>query len=355
MLNLADSISEPNTEPEERNPQDPPGLDAVAPAVALAFVGSVVPDEAQYRDAAFNAAGQMFQRELLLGLKNAGLPASLVISAIPVPSRRHRKDGYPQAQRWFVRGERTKLFFETPIHLVPFINITPLKQLLVGLVTALELLRWGFQNRATEHRLVYAYNLSVPPGIFVYVAARMIGAKTLVSLCDIDVPGETVPKGLYWKFDHWMQRKLSAHFDGHTVVAQAIADDFLPGKDCLRLEGGISPEILATARRELALRAPRAQLEPFIIVAAGQLSETNGFPVLLQAFELLSGNNFRLRIAGSGPLEQQVRDAAAKDHRIEYLGRLSFDQVLETYASADVLINLRVTRSRNTKYFFHPK
>ena len=44
--------------------------------VALAYIGSIVPDEPRFHNAAFNPSGQMYQRELLLGLKGAGMPAS---------------------------------------------------------------------------------------------------------------------------------------------------------------------------------------------------------------------------------------------------------------------------------------
>jgi glycosyltransferase involved in cell wall biosynthesis len=92
-----------------------------------------------------------------------------------------------------------------------------------------------------------------------------------------------------------------------------------------------------------------------VIAAAGYLNETNGLPVLLEAFSLLRGERFRLRIAGRGPLEERVRAAAARDQRIEFLGLLSFEGVLKVYSSSSVLINMRITKSRNTKYFFPSK
>ena len=322
--------------------------------IAYAFVGSVLPENDRFRSAAFSAAGQMFQRELLLGLRQAGLPVSLVISAEPVPSRRHTKYAH-EASLW-VRGGSGELSDGTPVRLISFLNVTPLKQLMIGATTFVGLLRWGWRNRKMRHRVVHAYNLSVPPGIFVLLAARMIGAKAVVSVCDIEVPGETVPNGLYWRADRKIQDWLIPQFDGHTVASQAIADDFLKGRDCMRLEGGVSTELFARGRGSVAC-AERSDSDrrSFEMVAAGQLTETNGIPILLRAFSLLEGKSFRLRIAGSGPLEDDVRRAAAADPRIQFLGRLPFDQVLELYESADLLINLRMTQSRNTRYFFPSK
>jgi glycosyltransferase involved in cell wall biosynthesis len=324
-------------------------------SIALVFVGSVVPDDPRWNGPSFNAAAQMFQRELLLGLEREGLPASLVVASRPVPSRRHTKLLGVDALPLFVRGHNATIADKLPLRLVPFINVTPLKQLSIGLASAFELLRWGWRHRAARHRVVHIYNLSVPPGAFIFLAARLIRAKAVVSLCDIEVPGETVPDGAYWKWDQRLQRRLIPRFDGHTVASQAIADDFLRGRGSLRLEGGVSAELLEQTANLVPTAGARRDSREFVIVAAGQLSELNGIPLLLEAFSRLGDDRFRLRIAGAGALEPEVRAAAARDPRIEFLGRLPFDRLLETYASADVLLNLRITRSLNTKYFFPSK
>jgi glycosyltransferase involved in cell wall biosynthesis len=316
--------------------------------IAFAFVGAVVPDEPKFHTAAFARAGQMYQEELLLGLKRAGLRASAIISVMPFPSRRHRK-----GSRVWVGGGRVDFAEGLSITLLPFINITPLKQISVGMATLFELLRWGWRNRRARFRIVHCYNLSVPPGLFILLSARLIRAKAVVSLCDIDVPGETVPAGLYWKLDYWLQRRLIPRFDGHTVASDAIARDFLPGRPYVRLEGAIRKELFEGMTT--SHRAQREAGTPFVITAVGRLDKTNGFPEILKAFALLPGDRYRLRIAGAGPLEEQVREAAMKNPRIEFRGLLSFSDVLELYTSSDVLINMRMTKSRNTKYFFPSK
>ena len=100
---------------------------------------------------------------------------------------------------------------------------------------------------------------------------------------------------------------------------------------------------------------PSGEAVPFAVVSAGSLDEANGFLVLLEAFARLPGDGYRLRIAGRGPLESQVRAAAAKDPRIEYLGFLSFEEVQSLYRSADVLVNMRLTQAIDTRYFFPSK
>ena len=151
---------------------------------------------------------QIFQRELLVGLKQAGMPASAIISVPPVPSRRHAK-----TEPLWVGRQKADLAEGLPITFLPFINVTPWKHIMVGMGAIFELLRWGWRNRAAKHRVVYCCNLSTPPGLFILLGAWIARARTVVSLCDISIPGETTPLDLYWKFDYWMHKRLIPYFD----------------------------------------------------------------------------------------------------------------------------------------------
>jgi glycosyltransferase involved in cell wall biosynthesis len=136
-------------------------------------------------------------------------------------------------------------------------------------------------------------------------------------------------------------------FDGLVVVSDAIIRDFGLRAPHIRVEGGITESSFPASQH--------IDSTSFVIVSAGSLDEANGFRVLLAAFRDLRGDHYRLRIAGAGPLEAEVRRAAAQDSRIEYCGYLAFTDVLQLYGSADVLVNLRLTKSINTKYFFPSK
>ncbi len=78
------------------------------------------------------------------------------------------------------------------------------------------------------------------------------------------------------------------------------------------------PNFLTDA--ELSAPAPAGPREPAFLYA-GRLDATKGIRQLLEAFARVSAPAV-LRIAGSGELEDEVRAAAARDPRIEYLGRI---------------------------------
>jgi glycosyltransferase involved in cell wall biosynthesis len=314
--------------------------------VALVFVGAIVPEKLAFHTAAFSRSGQIYQREMLEGLRRAGLRASEIVSIIPIPS-------YPRADRLWIGACQEEIIEDTEVRLLPFLNVSPLKQIMIGFFTVIELIRWGWRNRGAQNRVVFTYNLTVPPGLFTFIGAKLIRAKAVVALCDIDVPGQTVPFSFPWRLNYWMQRKLIPLFDGHVVVADAIADDFLANRQYVRVEGGIAEQPVSSTRDPI--KPERPPNHTFRIGFAGRIDETNGIPSLLEAFSLLEGDQYRLRIAGGGPLERDVREAAAKDSRIEYLGFISFSEVLQLYENSEVLINMRITEGMDTKYFFPGK
>jgi len=86
----------------------------------------------------------------------------------------------------------------------------------------------------------------------------------------------------------------------------------------------------------LAANASAADYGPRLLYA-GRLDETKGIRPMLAAFALVRVPA-SLRIAGSGELEHEVRSAAARDSRIEYLGRLPRAQLYEEFERARAVV-----------------
>lgn len=314
--------------------------------VKLFYVGSVLPDLPEFHTPAFSRAGTMFQVNLLLGLKHAGLSPSSIVSFRQIRS-------FPWSRQLWVGSGQTILPENMPVVLLPFLNITPVKQLTLGVITLFRILQWGWRQRAATKKIVYMFNLTVPPGIFILAGARLIGAKAVVSLNDINIPGQTVSGSFFNKLDYFLHRKIIPLFDGHISVSDRIMADFASGRPFVRLEGGVTAEMFPQPGDEYKKQSDTTST--FTIVSVGRLDETNGFKVLLEFFSLLQGDEYRLCIAGGGPLAAEVQQAAEQDSRIRYYGFVSLAEVLALYRSADVLINMRLTKTLDTKYFFPSK
>lgn len=69
----------------------------------------------------------------------------------------------------------------------------------------------------------------------------------------------------------------------------------------------------------------------------GRLTESKGIEILLKAWKLLA-DPIELKIAGDGELAPMVREAAAGDHRIHFVGRLPLDQISDLMGRATALI-----------------
>lgn len=73
------------------------------------------------------------------------------------------------------------------------------------------------------------------------------------------------------------------------------------------------------------------------VVFVGRLSEEKGIHTLLRAWDSIE-EPLSLKIVGDGPLAEYVQSAAAKDSRIEWLGRRPFEDTLSIIGHAACLV-----------------
>lgn len=88
---------------------------------------------------------------------------------------------------------------------------------------------------------------------------------------------------------------------------------------------------------------PRPVSPPYLIGTIGRMVEKKGFDILLQAAALLQGDgvDFRLTIAGSGPLEHDLRattELLGLTSRVEFPGTMANEQVPTWLRSLDLFV-----------------
>ena len=91
------------------------------------------------------------------------------------------------------------------------------------------------------------------------------------------------------------------------------------------------------------------------IFYSGSLNKRYGIIHLLDAFSLINDEDYRLILCGMGDAEQEIIERAQKDLRIQFLGKLSHDEVLKYQCRATVLVNPRQNTEEYTKYSFPSK
>src|SRR5437899_2673257 len=114
--------------------------------IALAFVGTVVPDEPRFHSPVFNRAGNNFQHQLVRGLAAQGVSDIEILSARPIRA-------YPRSSTLWVSAQHERLE-GIPVQLLSFPNVTPLKQVVVGVGVLIGLVAWGWRKRKSRKRVV---------------------------------------------------------------------------------------------------------------------------------------------------------------------------------------------------------
>jgi glycosyltransferase involved in cell wall biosynthesis len=304
-----------------------------------------VPDTPEFRNHALHNNGNTFMQNVLLGLRSDPCAEVTAFSAVPVPS-------FPRGHRIMVWPQMLELSPGVMAIGVPFINITPIKQLSIGLSMLCHLVRWGWRERHKKHRVVFSFNISVPPLLFILAGAYLVRAKTMVYICDLNAPGGITPRTLLHRIDR-LENWLLRFVDGGIVIADQMGAENLPGRPYIRVDGGASRFLIEETGRLLADR--RLDEAHFTIVATGSLSAHNGVREILTAFSQLEGLRYRLVFAGRGELESEISAAAAQDPRIDFKGFLKTPDLLALHATADLLVSMRVTQSINTSYGFPSK
>ncbi|HIF00867.1 MAG TPA: glycosyltransferase family 1 protein [Planctomycetes bacterium] len=103
------------------------------------------------------------------------------------------------------------------------------------------------------------------------------------------------------------------------------------------IEGGFPAERICLKPNLVQPDPGVGQHDGHYAVFAGRLSPEKGVETLLQTWEHLEAE-IPLKILGDGPMAEQVQQAAERDARIEWLGRVDIDEVAHVIGHANVLV-----------------
>lgn len=314
--------------------------------ISIAFLGTLVPDTEEFQNIALTPAGNMVQDGMVSGLNNQGVKLT-VFSQRPIAS-------YPQDKKIFCGKKTIKYRNSITLIVIPFINILLLKTITGLIYDFFALIKWAVKNRNNE-RCIIVYNPYTPPLPFVYWMGKLTGSKSVAILYDLGMPPKQLQlsnlKKLIYRIVEFFAKRYIHLLDGRIVINENIARDYAPGKDFLLVDGGISSNI--TDRLfELVEKKNR---EKTIFVCAGSLWGANGTKLIIETLQKNKNPKIEMWFAGNGPDVDFIKDAAEKDNRIKYKGKLNLDQLFELYKEADVLMNIRVTSDGEGDYLFPSK
>lgn len=313
--------------------------------VAVAYISHATPAESRFDRVGVHRGGAAFARGVLVGVAGAESLEVEAISAEPMAS-------FPRCKQLWVTGRGYQVSPSVRTRGLPFMNLTPLKQVMIAIGTAVRLIVWRARSWRARSHIVLLFNLTVPPIAVVWAVSRLLGVRVAAYVVDVSVPGQTVPNTTLHRLDAWLQRRYLPRLDALVGITDQIAT-LAPCVPFIRIDGGLDHAWLHQPPSAGGCTG-RGQHE-FLLVVAGKLCEYNGIPEICETMNLIEDMNLRLIVAGQGPLEDFVRAAARRDSRIRYDGYLDRMAVARLYARADALISMRIVSRLDTRYAFPSK
>lgn len=306
--------------------------------IKIVFLGSLVPDQLEYVNPAFSRAGNDAQWGFLEALAHTDVEIDNIISFIPSPTSSLRYWRY-------ISKEYIK---ETKLSLIGYINFPIIKYISLLLSILNELIIVSIKKR--PHSII-SYNFSVFSAIPILIVCKMFSIVPIFILYDIDIPGQTVKNSLYQRLNYNFFKLMGKNIKNAIVINKNIIDDYSIGENTLVIEGGILSKKI---RNSMGVREFNAN-DQLVILYAGALESYNGVMELISSFKNSQIPNSILYIAGSGILEEKVREEAEKCESIEYLGYISGEDLDKMYDLADILVSFRMSDSLNCRYVFPSK
>ena len=290
-------------------------------------------------------AANVLQWNLIHGLIENGISQMTVVSLLPIDSwPKHYRDPFISYDKECYDEGFT---FET----AGFCNITYLKQILYRTSCNSAVKRWAKKKSDLPKVLIcYSENNVLMRAV---AEAKKIdpSIRCIQVIADITEFAANADQ-------NWLRNK---------VVMLAI-------KTNQKLRGTMDGFVLLTEqmKAKLGIQRPHIVMEGIVpqrapmertaeddtiktVLYTGSMNRKYGILTLLDAFLTIKDPNYRLVLCGLGNAELDIAAAVQKDSRIEYLGKVSHEKVLELQSLATVVINPRQNNEEFTKYSFPSK
>lgn len=166
---------------------------------------------------------------------------------------------------------------------------------------------------------------------------------------------------LYWHLDITKQKTLGKLFHRQTIRLLERADTivvtspvYIDGspylskyrQKCIGIPNCINPDRLQVTEpiKRKAEEIRNENQGKILCFAIGRHISYKGFTYLIQASKYLD-DRFRIVIAGSGPLTEQLKQEAQNDSKITFPGRISDEDLIAYYKAMDIFCFPSITKN----------
>jgi len=194
-----------------------------------------------------------------------------------------------------------------------------------------------FYLKANQYDIVHAHNYHAFPALFAALAKG--NNRKFVFTPHYHRNSNTLFRNLLHKPYKFLGKILFSLADYVICVSEyekrLIESDFKVADKTVKIPNGIKLKEFENLKRQQKGNGEK------ILLYVGRLEEYKGVQYIIQSLPELQ--DFRLRVVGKGPYEEDLRIMAKNlgvDERVEWLKNLSREELLECYASADVFLML---------------
>ena len=295
----------------------------------IVFLGYVVPLEEANHYSGASIAGNKMQWNVIKNLSQIEGIQITCITVTPLAVFPHDKNLY---QKYIVED----LFPNVKSYRISFCNMPVIKQF------------WQIINmfrtskkviKETGADTVMCFNLFPQIGVPMrWLKKHFPKLDTVCLLADLPIDDKVDRKG----FSRWLRKRFDKSTfksmqicERYIILNKHVIDRYLPGKQFMVVDGGVSEQDIEKYRYEIK-KSPERN-----IIYCGALTDYNGIDTLIDAMDLVVAPDIVLDIYGSGYLSDKVKIAADKNKKIRYYGRVDNDIVIQKQREAWLLVNPR--------------
>lgn len=296
-------------------------------------------------------SGHKFQTNLLKGLKDNGLE----VMVLNIPLVRY----FPHFPQILFKS-KDYIFENSKCGTnVGFINL-PILNYITQFITLKRVMNRYINKNANERIVFISYNNYLPISLALKHAKK---SKNVIS-CNVvaDMYGKfsvdiaNRNKGIIGRLREIIEKKqneLSTIHDTYALLTKYMAEPLgIIDRPYVIVEGMYSEN---SKTEKIVSQYNFSKKQTKDIFYAGSVGIQYGLKHLLKAFSLIEDHSYRLYIAGNGDAADLVKNCAALDERITYLGYITPNEVEQYQRSATVLVNPRTSEYEFVKYSFPSK
>lgn len=306
--------------------------------MSVIFIGSTVDKESLKKLKAASIAGNKMQLGFIKGFLNNNIK-TIAISV--EPQEMWKMNNNPI----FIRSKYLK-DGNVEIFTISYINIPIIKQISIIINLKRKIKKIISKDEFKKSTLIVYNTMS----IFANPTLKIAKQKKLLKIAIIaDLPIKK-KKNFVRKLEDKKQINYIKKFDALIPLTQYIAEDFAPNVPFYVIEAGCNPDDYNEKQEIFDFNKKNK-----VIIFSGTLNELSGIELLLETMELIEDKTIYLNIFGDGPLKKYVIEKTKNLSNVNYLGKVSNDQMLKNQKEACLLVCPRKKDDFTTKYTFPSK